>query len=64
MSISASGLGQPELHHRQQAVPAGDDAGLLAVPLEQFERVLDAGRPRVLEWCRYLHLTSMSEGWG
>ena len=46
---------QPELHHRQQAVPAGDDAGLGAVALEEFEGVLDAGRPHVVERSRYLH---------
>ena len=49
------GPGQPELHHRQQAVPAGDDPGLGAVSFEEFEDVVDAGRAHVVERGRYLH---------
>jgi hypothetical protein len=49
------GPGQPQLHHRQQAVPAGDDAGLGAMAFEQFEHVPDAGGADVVEWSRYLH---------
>ena len=49
------GPGQPELHHRQQAVPAGDDPGLGAVAFEEFERVADAGGAHVVERSRYLH---------
>ena len=43
------GVRQPELHHRQQAVPAGDDARLRAEPLQRRDRALDAGRALVLE---------------
>jgi hypothetical protein len=37
------GPGEPQLHHRQQAVPAGD------------ERVAHAGGAGVVERCRDLH---------
>ena len=40
---------EPELHHRQQAVPARDDAGSRAEPLERCDRALDTGRALVLE---------------
>ena len=49
------GPGEAQLHHRQQAVPAGDEPGLGAVLLEQRERVVDAGGPFVLERRWYLH---------
>jgi hypothetical protein len=49
------GPGEPQLHHRQQAVPAGDDAGLGTVAFEQFEHVGDAGGADVVERSRYLH---------
>ena len=39
------GVGQPQLHHRQQAVPAGDDARLGAEPLR-------ATRSRRRRWSR------------
>ena len=44
-----------QLHHREQAVPAGDDAGLGPVPFQEVEGVLDAGRAFVLEGRRSLH---------
>ena len=50
MSIRCSGVRQPQLHHRQQAVAAGDDPRLGAEPLERRDRALDAGRTLVLEW--------------
>ena len=46
---------EPELHHRQQAVPTGDDAGLGPVAFEQLQRVADAGGADVVERSRYLH---------
>ena len=49
------GLGEPQLHHRQQAVAAGDDPRLRAEPLERRDRALDAGRTFVLEWRGGLH---------
>ena len=48
-------LCQAQLHHRDQAVPAGQDTGLGAVPGEQRQRVLDAGRPFVFDLRRNLH---------
>ena len=51
----ALGVGEPQLHHRQQAVPAGQDAGLGPVALEQLDRVLHAGRPLVLDRPGCLH---------
>jgi len=41
-----AGLGQPQLHHRDQAVAAGQDAVVRTA--QQRQRVLDAGRPLVL----------------
>jgi DNA-binding transcriptional LysR family regulator len=43
------GSGEPQLHHRQQAVPAGDDARLRPQAFEQRDGVLDARRAFVLE---------------
>src|SRR6266516_1059628 len=48
-------LREPQLHHRDQAVPAGQDPRLRAVPGEQAERVLDAGCLLVLDMRRHLH---------
>src|SRR5688500_3562065 len=44
------GVGEPQLHHRQQAVAAGDDPRLGTEPLERRDRALDARRTFVLEW--------------
>ena len=52
------GLGQPELHHRDQAVSPGQDPGLRAEPREQRQRVIHAGRLLVLDICRNLHAAS------
>ena len=41
---------EPELHHRQQAVAARDDARLGAELLKRRDRALHARRPLVLEW--------------
>ena len=43
------GVREPQLHHRQQAVSARDDARLGAEPLQRCDRALDAGRALVLE---------------
>src|SRR5829696_1713089 len=40
---------QPELHHRQQAVTAGDDSRLRTEPLERLDGAVNAGRTLVLE---------------
>ena len=48
-------LRQPQLHHRDQAVPAGQDPRLGAEPAEQGQRVLDAGCLLVLDVRRNLH---------
>ena len=52
----ALGIGEPQLHHRQQAVAAGQDAGLGPVFLQELDRVLDARRPLVLDRPGCLHL--------
>ena len=46
------GRGEAQLHHRDEAVPAGEQLGVAAVLLEQTQRVLDAGRSDVVECCR------------
>src|SRR5215469_2947959 len=48
-------LREPQLHHRDQAVPPGQDPRLRAVPGQQPERVLDAGCLLVLDMRRHLH---------
>ena len=48
--------GQPELHHRQQAVAPCHQPGLRTQPLQQVERVVDARGALVLERCRHLHV--------
>jgi hypothetical protein len=55
----ALGPGQPQLHHRQQAVAAGDEPGLGAVTIEQRQRVLDARGPLVLERRGCLHVVPL-----
>ena len=57
MSISVSGAGEAQLHHRQQAVPAGDEPRLRSVAFEQRQRVIHAGGALVLERRGYLHVT-------
>jgi hypothetical protein len=49
------GPGQPQLHHRQQGVPAGHQACSVAPPAQQVERVVHARGLLVLEVCWYLH---------
>jgi hypothetical protein len=46
---------QPQLHHRQQRVAAGEDARLRAEAAEQLQGVLDARCPLILERCWDLH---------
>ena len=53
-------VGQPQLHHRQQAVPAGDQPGRAAQPVQQPDRLIDAAGSLVLERCGYLHGTPRS----
>ena len=56
------GLRQPQLHHRQEAVAARDDAGLGPEPVERGDGALDARRALVLEWRRSLQTRSLSAG--
>ena len=59
------GVGQPQLHHRQQAVAARDDARLGAEPLQRRDRALDARRTLVLECRRSLqHVLLLPSGAG
>ncbi len=48
-------VGQPQLHHRDQAVAAGHQPRLVAEPLQQADRVVDAGGAFVVERCGNLH---------
>jgi hypothetical protein len=43
------GIREPQLHHRDQAVPARDHTGLRAEPLKRVDGALDARRAFVLE---------------
>ncbi len=48
--------GEPELHHRDQTVAAGERAGVVAKVREQFHRIGQSRGPMVIEWARYHHL--------
>ena len=48
-------LRKPQLHHRDQAVPAGQHPGLGPEPGQQGQRMFDAGRLLVLDLRRDLH---------
>src|SRR5271156_3979918 len=58
------GIGQAQLHHRQQAVAAGDDACVGAQAHERRDRAVDAGRTFVLEWRGGLQRVSLSQRTG
>ena len=45
-------LGEAELHHRQQAVAAGDELGLVAVLADEADRLLRRLGADVVECCR------------
>ena len=49
MSIEHRREGEPQLHHRQQRVPAGDQLGVLAVLGEQRDGLVDRAGPDVVE---------------
>src|SRR5207253_7205408 len=49
-----AGLGQPQLHHRDEAVAAGQHA--VVRPAQQRQRVLDAAGALVLDVRRDLHI--------
>ena len=51
------GVGEPQLHHRQQAVAAGDEHRLVPQLIQQTDRVVDAGGALVLEWAGHLHVS-------
>ena len=53
------GSGDAQLHHRQQAVPAGEDARILAVLLQQRERVVKRRCSYVVDRCWCLHLSPL-----
>jgi hypothetical protein len=40
---------EPELHHRQQALPTSNDLGIIAALGEQLQRLIDAGGRLVVE---------------
>ena len=46
------GGGEPELHHRDQAVAAGERAGFVAQCREQFDRIGHGRRPVIAERAR------------
>jgi hypothetical protein len=60
----AFGLGDPQPHHRDEAVPAGDQPGLAVVLVEQVQRLLDAVRPGVVHGGGCLHARFPSAGDG
>ena len=49
MSTSTAGVGQPQLHERQQRVAAGEELGLVAVLGEQRDRFVGRVGPHVVE---------------
>jgi hypothetical protein len=49
-------ISQPQLHHRQQAVPAGDQPRRTAQPFHQADGMIHIGGSLVLERCRHLHV--------
>jgi len=48
-------LGDPQPHHRNQAVPSGDEPGFGPVPFQQGERLVDGMGLGVVNGCRSLH---------
>src|ERR671935_1836172 len=52
------GLREAQLHHRQQAVAAGDDPGVRADALERGDRALEARRALVVKRRWSLHSAS------
>jgi hypothetical protein len=52
MSIRCAGWENRKLHHREQAVSAGDQLAVVPELREQCERFVDARRAMVLERCR------------
>jgi hypothetical protein len=50
-------VGQPELHHRKQAVAAGEEPGGAPQPLQQPESMIDTGGTLVFQRGRNLHAT-------
>src|SRR6185437_4126050 len=56
------GLGQAQLHHRQQRVPAGDDPRLAVVLNQRRDRAVDAGGALVGERSRGLHGAQLLSG--
>jgi hypothetical protein len=46
-------LGQSELHHRDEAVSAGNDPGILAVLRQEADGLVQRSGPMVLEWRGY-----------
>ena len=56
------GPGEPELHHRQEAVAPGDDPRFRAVAREEFECVVHGRGPHVVERSRNLHSPYLTPG--
>ena len=54
---------EPQLHHRQETVAAGDQAGLRPQPLEESDGVVDAGGAFVFERRGYLHEFPLCQVW-
>lgn len=52
-------VGEPQLHHRDQAVPTGDEPGLTAQSLQK--RVTDARCALIFERSRNLHESPQTE---
>ena len=54
------GVGDAQLHHRQQTVAAGDEHRLVPQLIQQTDRVVDAGGALVLEWAGNLHVSQLT----
>ena len=60
MSMTHFGLRDAQPHHRDQAVPSGDEPGFRAVPFQQGERLVDGMGSGVVNGCRCLHARPFS----
>ena len=54
------GIGDPEFHHRQQAVPAGNDHRPFTKAVQETDSVVDTGGAFVLKRIGNLHVTDLT----
>ena len=63
ISISAAGIDQPQIEHRQERLAAGENARVVAIFGKQRQHLLDRIGPHVIEGARFHVFLASNSAW-